>query len=132
MRASRLWVSLVALAMALPAAAQDLEFPDGNVIPNYNRMSIGQREGLEAGAFVARTDDAAANWYNPAGLARSEKVALNASGNAYEYTTVALAGLRVPRARAVVAARPTAAPRARPEVIMRVSECWKWAETSTT
>ena len=55
-------------------------------------MSIGQREGIEANAYVARTDDAGANWYNPAGLAQSEKSAVNASANAYEFTGFALEG----------------------------------------
>jgi hypothetical protein len=73
--------------------AGDFTIPAGTGMPNYDRVSIGQREGLEANAFVARTDDAGANWYNPAGLALSEKSAVNASANAYEFNGVALVGL---------------------------------------
>ena len=51
----------------------DFVLPAGSALPNYDRVSIGQREGIEANAFVARTDDAGANWYNPAGLAQSEQ-----------------------------------------------------------
>ena len=43
--------------------------PPSLVVPNYDRLPVGQREGIEAGAFLARTNDAGANWYNPAGLA---------------------------------------------------------------
>jgi hypothetical protein len=75
------------------AQATDFSIPAGTGMPNYDRVSIGQREGLEANAFVARTDDAGANWYNPAGLVLSEKSALNASANAYEFNGVALVGL---------------------------------------
>ena len=42
---------------------------------------------------MARTDDALANWYNPAGLVSSEKTALNASSNAYELTKTTLNGV---------------------------------------
>lgn len=42
---------------------------------------------------MARTDDAGAGWYNPAGLALSEKCGLNASSNAYELTTITLEGI---------------------------------------
>jgi hypothetical protein len=63
------------------------------MIPNYDRIRIGQNDGLEGGAFVARSGDAGSNWYNPAGLALSEGTALNASANAYEYTTITAEGL---------------------------------------
>ena len=75
------------------AQASDFVLPPGSGMPNYDRVSVGHREGLEANAFVARTDDAGSNWYNPAGLALSEKSALNASANAYEFNSVSLEGL---------------------------------------
>lgn len=89
--------ALVAPPLAAAAAAQEFVLPPTNAVPNYYRVGIGQRESLEGGAFVARTNDAGAGWYNPAGLARSEDFALNASGNAYELTSVALAGLGAKR-----------------------------------
>lgn len=83
----------LAPAAALSAQALAIEVPPSLILPNYNRVAIGQREGLEGGAFVARTDDAVANWYNPAGLARAKVTAINASANAYEWTSLALEGL---------------------------------------
>jgi long-subunit fatty acid transport protein len=86
------------LAGAVPSARAQLppveiSLPPTLLLPNYDRVPIGQREGLEAGAFVARTNDASASWYNPAGLVRSEKSAINASAVAYEWTTLAVEGL---------------------------------------
>ena len=87
--------------IAIPAMAAgqtgDFAIPAGSALPNYDRISIGQREGIEANAFVARTNDAGANWYNPAGLAQSERSALNASANAYEFTGMALVGTQASR-----------------------------------
>jgi hypothetical protein len=80
-------------APALRAQIADFTIPPSGILPNYDRVSIGQREGLEGGAFAARTDDAGAGWYNPAGLALSEKSGLNASSNAYELTTITLEGI---------------------------------------
>ncbi len=77
----------------LTAQITDFSLPPSGILPNYDRVLIGQREGLEGGAFVARTDDAGAGWYNPAGLALSEKSGLNASSNAYELTTITLEGI---------------------------------------
>jgi hypothetical protein len=93
----------LAAALCLPslAAAQSATFriPPSNALPNYDRSSIGQREAIEGNAYVARTNDAGANWYNPAGLAQSEKSALNASANGYEVTRYALEGLEESPAR---------------------------------
>jgi hypothetical protein len=77
----------------LRAQAGEFSIPPNSILPNYNRVSVGQREALEGGAYVARTDDALANWYNPAGLASSEKTALNASSNVYELTKTTLTGV---------------------------------------
>jgi hypothetical protein len=90
--------SLLAALILLPGGAlraQTVEFsvPPNSILPNYNRVSVGQREALEGGAYVARTDDALANWYNPAGLASSEKTALNASSNVYEVTKTTMSGI---------------------------------------
>jgi len=90
----RLIISGLALCCASGAAAQttELSFPPTGTLPNYDRVPIGQVEGLESGAFVARTGDAGSGWYNPAGLSLSEKSGLNASSNAYELNSVTLEG----------------------------------------
>jgi hypothetical protein len=81
------------LAPSAVRAQGDFNLPPAGILTNYDRVPIGQREGLEAGAYVARTDDAAAPWFNPAGLALSEKSGLNGSSNAYEVTSVTLEGI---------------------------------------
>jgi long-subunit fatty acid transport protein len=67
--------------------------PPSIVLPNYDRIPIGQREGLEGNAYVARTEDADAAFYNPAGLGMVKSSGLNASANAYEWAAVQLEGL---------------------------------------
>jgi hypothetical protein len=99
---TRTGIIAMAFATALAPAPEyaqtgDFTLPPNSIVPNYDRVSIGQREGLEAGAFVARTDDAAANWYNPAGLAQAAKSALTASANAFELTSLSLEGVGVSR-----------------------------------
>jgi hypothetical protein len=98
-RPMRWLVGLIVLAASLvPPAAHaqgDFNLPASGMLTNYDRVPIGQREGLEAGAYVARTDDASAPWFNPAGLALSEKSALNGSSNAYEVTSITLEGLGI-------------------------------------
>jgi hypothetical protein len=84
--------TLAGLARATPSQAQTVAAPPSLILPNYDRLPIGQREGIEGGAYVARTNDAAAAWYNPAGLGQSRKSALNASATAYEYTSMELEG----------------------------------------
>jgi hypothetical protein len=78
---------------SLVAQEEQPNFLPSSMIPNYDRIRIGQNEGLEGSAFVARTGDASSNWYNPAGLASSDGTALNASANAYEYTSITTEGL---------------------------------------
>ena len=73
--------------------AQAVSVPPNLILPNYDRIPVGQQEGIEAGAFLARTGDAGSNWYNPAGLAKSAKSAVNASATAYEWTSTELEGL---------------------------------------
>ena len=84
--------TIAVLAGAMPSRAQTVSVPPSLILPNYDRLPIGQREGVEGGAYVARTNDAAAAWYNPAGLGQSRKSALNASATAYEYTSMELEG----------------------------------------
>ena len=89
------WLFVVAW-IAIPAAIEaqtSVTVPPNLVLPNYDRIPIGQREGIEAGAFLARTGDAGANWFNPAGLAKSKGSAVNASATAYEWTSTELEGL---------------------------------------
>jgi hypothetical protein len=85
----------VMVAFSPPAEAQTptISLPPTLVLPNYDRIQLGKREGLEAGAFVARSGDAAAAWYNPAGLASSSKSAVDASSVAYEWVTLDVEGL---------------------------------------
>jgi hypothetical protein len=79
---------------AAPGAGQEQgRFLPATIVPNYDRIRVGQVEGLEGGAFTARTNDSGANWYNPAGLALADRSSLNASASAYEYTKVSLGGL---------------------------------------
>jgi long-subunit fatty acid transport protein len=93
MRPLVVWsLAITLLPRIVAAQTGDFAIPAGSALPNYDRISIGQREGIEANAFVARTNDAGANWYNPAGLAQSERSALNASANAYEFTGLAVVG----------------------------------------
>jgi len=84
-----------ALSITASGAAQSLnvDIPGSLILVNYDRMSIGDKQGLEAGAYVARTDDGTANWFNPAGLSRSEKRACNDAGTAYEWSSISLEGL---------------------------------------
>ncbi len=84
---------LVAVFAPCIAGAQTIVAPPTIILTNYDRVPVGQREGIEGGAYVARTDDAGASWFNPAGLGKSVNSALNASANAYEWTSINLAGL---------------------------------------
>jgi hypothetical protein len=90
-----LLASIVVVPSVRDLSAQEIVVPPSRSLglPNYDRIPVGQREGVEAGAFVARTNDAGAGWYNPAGLAQADKSALNASANAYEWTRLTFSGL---------------------------------------
>ena len=81
------------LAPAIAAQSLVVTAPRSTIVTNYNRLPVGQHEGIEAGAFIARANDAGAAWYNPAGLAQSQKSVLNTSANAYEWTRLTLSGL---------------------------------------
>ncbi len=85
------WLVLcVAAGLGLPraASAQSLPvpFPKNVVLPNYDTVFIGFVEALEAGAYLARADDAAASFYNPAGLAAVPRTSLSASANGFYWT----------------------------------------------
>jgi len=99
--------TLAGLAGATPSAAQTVAVPPSLILPNYDRLPIGQREGIEGGAYVARTNDAAAAWYNPAGLGQSVKSALNASATAYEYTSMELEGFGTSEGRSRISSTGT-------------------------
>ncbi|HEV2672510.1 MAG TPA: hypothetical protein VGU74_15560 [Gemmatimonadales bacterium] len=87
------------LLLPFAIVAQAVAVPPSLIIPNYDRLPVGQREGLEAGAFLARTNDAGANWYNPAGLGNSVETSLNAGANAYEWTKMGLEGFGTTQGR---------------------------------
>ena len=94
---TRLWVVLVLLATPSLSQAQrfNVTIPGNVILPNYARVTVGQEEGLEGGAFIARTGNSLANWYNPAGLVKVATAELNASATAYEQTSIKLEGLTV-------------------------------------
>jgi long-subunit fatty acid transport protein len=88
--------ALVLVLLTVPSfvAAQDVsvEVPSNTILPNYERVPLGQREAIEAGAYLVRAEDALACWYNPAGLAASERTQVSASSNAYEAVSLELFG----------------------------------------
>ena len=91
MRSRRSSLCLIGVLLSSAAAhAQTGLVPFGGslILPNYERIPVGEREALEAGAYVARTRDGNANWYNPAGLALTDRTAINTSASAYEGTSV--------------------------------------------
>jgi long-subunit fatty acid transport protein len=88
--------------LLLPVAAivaQSAAVPPNLILINYDRLPVGQREGIEAGAFLARTNDAGANWYNPAGLGNSVETSLNAGATAYEWTKMGIEGFGTTQGR---------------------------------
>src|SRR5262245_39799509 len=90
----RLCTACVALALLWPAAATaqqerlPIPVPRDMVLPNYDGVLIGQTQGLEGTAYIARARDSAANFYNPAGLVLGEKASINASSSGYGWTRV--------------------------------------------
>jgi long-chain fatty acid transport protein len=61
---------LSAVAIAGPAFAS-----------GFSVYEQGAKASAQAGAFAARADDPAANWYNPAGLARQKGIAFQIGAN---------------------------------------------------
>ena len=85
-------VACVALAVlcATGAAAQvpTIVAPSNIIFPNFNGQQPGVTGSLEAGAMVARGEDASATWYNPAGLSRIESSSMTGSAGAVQWMWV--------------------------------------------
>jgi hypothetical protein len=86
----RVWrrgvVLLGCMAGLQSARAQQFVLPQTLAVSNRDRIFPGLYEFSEAGAVVARVRDASATWYNPAGLALSERTTFNVSSAAYQLT----------------------------------------------
>ncbi len=92
---ARRWALLLAVTAAGSALGQqDFTVPPTLLIPNYDRVYPGLLEALEGGAFVARARSAPALFYNPAGIALSERTVLNASAQGYQLTTISGSGFQ--------------------------------------
>jgi hypothetical protein len=88
-RAAGFLMFAVLVANPLSAFAQSadvLTSPPNIVVPNYEGIPVGPFAGLEAGAYVARTDDPSAAWFNPAGLSRAKGAQISGSAGLYQYT----------------------------------------------
>jgi hypothetical protein len=93
---SRLPGSRAAACLALTvlcatgAAAQvpTILAPSNIILPNFNSQQPGVTGSLEAGAMVARGEDASATWYNPAGLSRIESSSMTGSAGAVQWMWV--------------------------------------------
>jgi hypothetical protein len=87
----------VALLCSFGAWAQNTQaqqgLPLGILLPNYDRIPVGQTEGLEGGAYIARAEGTLANWYNPAGLVLQKTAQISASATTYEWATVSIQGV---------------------------------------
>ena len=88
------WVLLLVLITGGAAHAQDFVVPPSLLLPNYDRVYPGLLEALEGGAFVARARNAPALFYNPAGIALSDRTVLNASAQGYQLITLSGSGFQ--------------------------------------
>jgi len=79
--------------LASVARADTLPSTASIAIPNFNRTQIGSVESLEAGAYVARSTGPASNWYNPAGLADTDRTVISSSAIGYELDLLRLGNL---------------------------------------
>ena len=59
--------------------------PKNIILPNYDNALVGLVEAVEGGAYLARTHDASASFYNPAGLAAAETF-LTASASGFVWS----------------------------------------------
>jgi len=85
----RIPVVLLLICISGAAAAQSnpnmlqVPLPKALVIPNYDNVLVGKDQTLESGAYIARTADSSANFYNPAGLVNGDKTSINASSSGW-------------------------------------------------
>jgi hypothetical protein len=80
-------VIAVLLLAPLAATAQNpIPLPKALLFPNYDNVLIGKNQALEGGAYIARVNDASADFYNPAGLVAAERTSVNASSTGYTYS----------------------------------------------
>jgi len=95
--------ALVAMLMPVGSAPAEAQTPDQGVVletpippslilPNYNRVLIGETEALEAGAFVARADGPVAAFYNPAGLGLATASSFTAGLSTQEWIKYSVKG----------------------------------------
>lgn len=80
--------SLLLLAPVAAAAQSVTTLPKALIFPNYDNVLVGKNQALEGGAYIARVNDASANFYNPAGLVAAEKTSLSASSTGYVYSRI--------------------------------------------
>jgi hypothetical protein len=82
----------VAAVLLVPCAALAQSFaipvpvPKNIILPNYDNVLVGRVESVEAGAYLARTEDATASFYNPAGLAAADRTAVTASASGFVWS----------------------------------------------
>ena len=67
---------IAARAQLAPVTNTPLGLPKALVLPNYDNVLVGKQQALEGGAYIARSSDASASFYNPAGLVQAEKLSL--------------------------------------------------------
>lgn len=76
---------------SLPAALISA-VPPSLLLPNYNRVLIGEKEALEAAAFVARAEGSVAAYYNPAGLGLADATRLTVGLATQEWMRYSVTG----------------------------------------
>ena len=82
-------IAFAMLSLSAMAQVPDILSPPPNiVVPNYEGIPVGPYAGLEAGAYIARTNDPSAAWFNPAGLSRAKGAQISGSAGLYQYTKI--------------------------------------------
>ena len=74
--------------LALLASSPALAWADAATILNPGRIPIGDLGALEGGAMIARSNDGAATWYNPAGLVRADRPSISSNASLYELNRI--------------------------------------------